>query len=61
MNEGYKKYHEFWNKEYAEKYSGLFSTMTSVDDEERTILENDIGMYALYIDSNAQFQYLNRW
>ena len=46
-----------WNKEYAEKYSGHFSTMTSVDDEERTILENGIGMYALCIDSDAQFQY----
>ena len=46
-----------WNKEYAEKYSGHFSTMTSVDDEERVILENDMGKYALYIDSNAQFQH----
>ena len=46
-----------WNKEYAEKYSGLFYTMTPVDDEERAILENGIGMYALCIDSDARFQY----
>ena len=25
--------HVLWNKEYAEKYSGLFSTMTSVDED----------------------------
>lgn len=57
MNEGYEKCPEFWNKEYAEKYSGLFSTMTPANDEERAILENGIGMYALCIDSNGQFQY----
>ena len=44
-----------WNKEYAEKYSGLFSTMTSVDENGDT--GKFIGMYALCIDSDAQFQY----
>ena len=57
MNEGYEKCPEFWDKEYGEKYSKLFTTMIPENDEERAILENNIGMYALCVDNGGEFQY----
>ena len=57
MDEGYDKCPEFWDKEYGEKYSKLFTTMIPENDEERAILENNIGMYALCVDNGGEFQY----
>lgn len=57
MNEGYEKCPEFWDKEYGEKYSKLFTTMIPENDVERAILENNIGMYALCVDNGGEFQY----
>ena len=57
IDEGYEKCPEFWDKEYAEKYQRLFTTRKSENDEEQAVLENGIGMYALCVNNDNDFQY----
>ena len=55
--EGYIKCPEFWDKEYAQKYSRLWKTMKPETQVERAILENGIGMFAICDDRNGSFDY----
>lgn len=57
QEEGYIKCPEFWDKEYAQKYSRLWKTMKPETPVERAILENGIGMFAICDDRNGSFDY----
>lgn len=57
-NEGYSKCPEFWDKEYSQKYERLFKSMQPQTEEERAILDNKIGAYALCIDGTDEFEYM---
>ena len=45
--EAYQKCPEFWDKEYAAKYTRLWQTMKPENAVEKAILENGIGMFAI--------------
>ena len=55
--EAYRKCPEFWDVEYAAKYARLWQTMKPVNDVEKAILENNIGMYAICAESECGFTY----
>ena len=48
-DEGDQKCPEFWDKEYAEKYTRLWQTMKPETPMEAAILANGIGMYAIWM------------
>ena len=55
--EGYQKCPEFWDKEYAQKYSRLWQTMQPGTTVEKAILENGIGMFAICDEKEGSFEY----
>ena len=55
--EGYQKCPEFWDKEYAAKYSRLWQTMKPETPIEEAILANGIGMFAICSESENGFAY----
>ena len=55
-DEGYSKCPEFWDKEYTQKYARLWQTMTPETPIEKAILENSIGMFAVYKEGKDSFE-----
>ena len=55
--EGYIKCPEFWNKEYSQKYARLWQTMKPETQDEKAILENGIGMFAICDEKDGFFEY----
>jgi len=55
--EGYIKCPEFWEKEYAAKYTRLWQTMKPETEIEKAMLENMIGKYAICAESANGFEY----
>lgn len=56
-NEGYEKCPEFWDREYSQRYARLWQTMQPETAQEKAILENGIGMFAICDDSADFFDY----
>ena len=56
-NEGYIKCPEFWDKEYSQKYARLWQTMKPETQDEKAILENGIGMFAICDEKDGFFEY----
>ena len=55
--EGYIKCPEFWDKEYSQKYARLWQTMKPETQDEKAILENSIGMFAICDEKDGFFEY----
>ena len=55
--EGYRKCPEFWDREYAQKYTRLWQTMQPETPVEEAILENGIGMFAICDEKEGSFEY----
>lgn len=55
--EAYQKCPEFWDKEYAAKYTKLWQSMKPETPVEKAVLENEIGMFGICADSNNAFTY----
>ena len=55
--EGYIKCPEFWDKEYSQKYARLWQTMKPETQDEKAILENSIGMFAICDEKDGVFEY----
>lgn len=55
--EGYIKCPEFWDKEYSQKYARLWQTMKPETQDEKAILENGIGMFAICDEKDGFFEY----
>ena len=55
--EGYIKCPEFWDKEYSQKYARLWQTMKQETQDEKAILENSIGMFAICDEKDGFFEY----
>lgn len=55
--EGYIKCPEFWDKEYSQKYARLWQTMKPETQDEKAILENGVGMFAICDEKDGFFEY----
>ena len=55
--EGYQKCPEFWDKEYAQKYSRLWQTRKPETAVEQAVLENDVGLFAICDEKEGSFEY----
>lgn len=55
--EGYIKCPEFWDKEYSQNYARLWQTMKPETQDEKAILENSIGMFAICDEKDGFFEY----
>lgn len=57
-DEGYEKCPKFWEDTYAKKYARLWQTGAPETEEEKAVLFNQIGMYALCImNTDGSFEY----
>ena len=55
--DGYIKCPEFWDKEYSQKYARLWQTMKPETQDEKAILENGVGMFAICDEKDGFFEY----
>ena len=55
--EAYRKCTAFWDEEYMQKYKRLWQTMKPETDIEQAMLDNDIGMYGICVESKNAFTY----
>ena len=55
--EAYQKCPEFWDREYAARYTKLWQTMKPETPIEEAILANGIGMFAICSESKNGFDY----
>lgn len=56
-NEGNIKCPQFWDEEYSKKYARLWQTMKPETAEEKAVLENGIGMFAICDEKDGYFEY----
>ena len=56
-DKGYEECPKFWDESFNGKYARLWATMKPENAEERAILENSIGMFAICHDQADHFEY----